>query len=67
MKLLITLLLVSANVFANGITAKGEQANGVVIALTDEPCKIRRLSQPIPSKRMVLLRMVAGHLMNQSC
>ena len=41
MKLLITLLLVSVNVFANGITAKGEQANGVVIALTDEPCKIK--------------------------
>jgi hypothetical protein len=41
MKLLITLMLVSANVFANGITAKGEQSNGVVIALTDEPCRIK--------------------------
>jgi hypothetical protein len=41
MKFLFLMLLVSANVFANGITAKGEQANGVVIALTDEPCKIK--------------------------
>jgi hypothetical protein len=43
MKLLACLLMVvSVNVFANGITAKGEQANGVVVALTDEPCKIKK-------------------------
>jgi hypothetical protein len=42
MKALIALLFVSANALATGITAQGEQANGVVIALTDEPCKIKK-------------------------
>lgn len=42
MKVLIALLLVSSNALAIGTTAQGVQPNGVVIALTDEPCRIKQ-------------------------
>ena len=42
MKLLACLLMVvSVNVSANGVTAQGMKDNGVIISLTDQPCKIK--------------------------
>jgi len=42
MKLLACLLMVvSVNVFAKGVTAQGMKENGVIISLTDQPCKIK--------------------------
>lgn len=42
MKAILPLLFVTANAFAGGITAQGEQPNGVIVALTDHPCKIKK-------------------------
>jgi len=42
MKLLACLLMaISVNVFAGGVTAQGMKENGVIISLTDQPCKIK--------------------------
>jgi hypothetical protein len=42
MKLLACLLMVvSVNVFSKGVTAQGMKENGVIISLTDQPCKIK--------------------------
>jgi hypothetical protein len=37
----VLLILVSCNVFANGVTVQGMKENGVIISLTDHKCKIK--------------------------